>query len=106
MSKKEIVSNFANNYIAITEADELDSKRIEKHEDKDVVEYCSKIIELFIQVFRKESKLKSSSLANYRSLSSKEIDMHDSLERSKRSNKNVKSRKGLTATQCSHQNDE
>ena len=31
MSKKEIVSNFANNYIAITEADELDSKRIEKH---------------------------------------------------------------------------
>ena len=44
MSKKEIVSNFANNYIAITEADELDSKRIEKHEDKDVVEYCSKIL--------------------------------------------------------------
>lgn len=44
MSKKEIVSNFANNYIAITEADELDSKRIEKNEDKDVVEYCSKII--------------------------------------------------------------
>lgn len=34
---------------------------------------------MFIQAFRKESKLKSSSLAKYRSLSSKEIDMHDSL---------------------------
>jgi hypothetical protein len=27
MNKKDIVSNFANNYIAITEADEFDSRR-------------------------------------------------------------------------------
>jgi hypothetical protein len=48
------------------------------------------LIELLLQVFR-NGKPKVS-VVKFRSLSSKEIDLNDSLERSKRSNKNLKTK--------------
>jgi hypothetical protein len=57
-------------------------------------------------VFRKDGKLKSS-VVKFRSLSSKEIDLNDSMEHSKRSNKNLKGKsKPLQGTQHSNQSDE
>lgn len=87
LNKKEIVSAFANNYIAITEADDFDSRR-EKYNDREASAYFSKMIELLLQVFR-NGKPKTS-VVKFRSLSSKEIDLNDSLEKSKKSNKNLK----------------
>lgn len=46
-------------------------------------------------------------MVKFRSLSSKEIDLNDSVERSKRSNKNLKGKsKPLQATQRSHHEDD
>lgn len=81
-NRKEVISNFAQNYIAITEPDESIDRRREKTVLRDNPESVYQMLDVLNEVFDREGPTISSARTKFRSKSSRDIDaLNHSLEK-------------------------